>query len=187
MEAVYTGDVSGDSVLPESHFADEAGNVYCRWPLWTCTGVEMPPRARDRAPDRMQERLGPLDDETRRLRWHIASLAHCDNGIPVTIDELLQAIGAGRLPVEPFHNGCFYCMTSRTTQPGQDEAMQAIEAVLRGYLAGEAEMEALRQHSQAAGFIRRAYAWLGPVSWLSAVQRLLLERMLLPFAFLDQS
>jgi len=42
--------------------------------------------------------LGPLDDETCALRAHIASLVPCDSGFPVTVDEILNAIGTGRLP-----------------------------------------------------------------------------------------
>ena len=72
---------------------------------------------------------------------------------------------------------------ARGTQPGQVESMRAIEAVLDGYLAGEPEAAAAAQHPHAAGFIRRAYDWLGPVAGLSELQTLLLRRALLPFDF----
>ena len=50
----------------------------------------------------MQAELGFLDENIRKVRRHIASLVCCDSGVPVTIDEVLNAIGTGSLPVQPF-------------------------------------------------------------------------------------
>jgi hypothetical protein len=132
----------------------------------------------------MQSALGPLDDATREIRAHIASMVGCDNGVPVTIDELLNAIGVGELPLPPLHNGCWLCRPdARTTQPLQTESMRVMEAVFRGYLAGESKTTFLELYPFAQGFIERAYDWLGPVDALTEVQQLMLERMLLPFRY----
>jgi hypothetical protein len=132
----------------------------------------------------MQAALGPLEDAPRAVRAHIASLVGCDNGVPVTLDELLNAIGRGQLPSRPFHNGCWLCRPdARTTQPLQTESMDVIEGVLQGYLAGESKASFLEAYPFATHFIERTYAWLGPVDELTEVQRLMLERMLLPFRF----
>jgi hypothetical protein len=153
------------------------------WSLWTWTGAEIEAGPEIEFLNGMQERLGVMDDETRRLRAHIASLAHCDNGFPVTVDELLEAIGRGGLPKEPFHNGCFWSFGWRSTQPGQVESMRVIDTVLRRYVAGGDELEVVDEFPFAAGFITRAFEWLGPAAGLTAVQRLLLARMMLPFEY----
>ena len=57
----------------------------------------------------MQEKLGPLDDKIRQIHAHIGSLVPCDGGFPVTVDELLNAIGRGELSDPSFHNGCWNC------------------------------------------------------------------------------
>ncbi len=131
----------------------------------------------------MQAELGALDDATREIRAQIGSLVGCDNGVPVTIDEILMAIGAGQLPSPAFHAGCWMSRSTRTTQPGQAESMRTIESVLRGYLEGQPAETFLARYPYAQGFIERAYAWLGPVVELGEVRRLMLERMLLPFEF----
>jgi hypothetical protein len=107
----------------------------------------------------------------------------CDNGFPVTVDEILNAIGTGRLPQPAFHPGCWLSRGERSTQPEQTESMRAIDAVLRAYLAGQAQETSIAQHPHATGFIQRTHAWLGPASELGQVQRLMIERMLLPFEF----
>ena len=107
----------------------------------------------------------------------------CDSGFPVTVDEILNAIGTGWLPQPAFHPGCWLSRGTRTTQPGQPESMQVIEAVLRAYLAGESLDALVAQHPYAGGFAARTTAWLGPVAQLTEVQRLMVKRMLLPFAF----
>jgi len=184
-EAIYTGKTSAEPIEEadgaEGEFTDPSGNVCFKWDLWALSGVKA-----DWGPDiehlnSMQERLGPLDDETRKLRQHISSLVHCDSGVPVTIDELLQEIARGRPAEELFHNGCWMCPGDRSTQPGQAESMAVIETVLRGHLEGRSEDEALEAHPHAANLVRRTYEWLGSPGSLSEVQQLMLERMLLPF------
>jgi hypothetical protein len=159
-----------------------------RWSLWTWIGLPLAiePGSEAELIDRMEHDLWPLDGDARRIRDQIASLAHCDNGVPVTIDELLQAIGRGRLPETCFHNGCFYSLGQRTTQPHQERSMRIIEDVLRNYLAGDDAAELRERYPQAAPLVDRFHAWLGPINALTEVQRLLLARVLLPFDFLSK-
>lgn len=188
-EAIYTGEHDAAALdtsdLYLTYVTDEDGHVFQQYSLWGFAN----PTEDDwddeiRAINAMQAALGPLDDAARQIRAHIASLVGCDNGVPVTIDELLNAIGTGELPSLPFHNGCWLCRCdARTTQPLQTESMRVIEAVLRGYVKGESEATFRERYPFAEGFIERAYRWLGPVAELSEVQRLMLERMLLPFRF----
>lgn len=184
-EAVYTGRTSAEPIEEtdgaEGEFTDPSGNVCFKWDLWAFSGVKADWGADIEHLSSMQEQLGPLDDETRKLRQHISSLVHCDSGVPVTIDELLQEIADGRTGERPFHNGCWMSPGDRSTQPGQAESMDVIENVLRGHLEGRPEDEALTAHPHAAGFVRRTCEWLGQPGSLSEVQRLMLERMLLPF------
>jgi len=191
-EALYVGEKPPD--VPEGADqvvaleTDDDGNVLRRWSVWTWTflGQEADWDADILHINRMQEALGPLDDETRRIRAHIGSLVPCDAGFPVTVEELLAAIGAGRLPRRRFHNGCFCALMSppyRGTQPGHVEAVRAIEEILTTYLAGAAADELLARFPDAEGFIRRAYRWLGPAPELTRTQRLMIKRMLLPFEF----
>jgi hypothetical protein len=190
-EAVFTGEVSPHPVKehgwPVSIYTDEQGRVIQKWGVWTWEpGGDQAPGEEIQALNRLQAALGPLDDETRRLRAHIGSLVQCEAGLPVTIDELLVAIGRGRLGEQTFYNGCWCCSMwweSSGTQPGQAQAMQDIEACLTAYLAGVSLEELVRRCPKAQGFIRRTFAWLGPEQQLSPLKRLLLKRMLLPFEF----
>ncbi len=191
-EAVYTGKKSPVPIQeenwPVSRFTDEDGSLIERWSVWTWTPLHGESAWSDeiRLLNRMQADLGPLDDETRRIRAQIGSLVLCESGIPVTIDELLSAIGRGRLPDPAFHNGCWPCNLAwswRGTQPGQAEAMQAITGSLNGYLAGESQEELARRFPQARMFLRRAFEWLGAVDNLSEVQKLMVSRLLLLFDF----
>ena len=121
---------------------------------------------------------------TRRIRAQIGSLVLCDSGVPVTIDELLSAIGTGRLPEPSFHNGCWPGppgQKTRGTQPGQTDSMKVIRDVLVAYLGGETEGALAERFPHAVGFIRRTFDWLGPVADLTDVQQLMMKRMLLPF------
>jgi hypothetical protein len=61
--------------------------------------------------------------------------------------------------------------------------MCLIEKTLRAYLEDDAAEPLIAQYPYARGFVERAYTWLGPVGELTEVQRLMIERMLLPFAF----
>jgi hypothetical protein len=187
-EAVYTGQTdmaAKDTAEADlTYSADTDGNVIMRYSLWGfCFTKEEDWTDEIRHINGMQAQLGPLDDETRAIRAHIASLVPCDSGFPVTVDEILNAIGTSRLPQPAFHPGCWLSRGTRTTQPGQPASMRVIETVLRAYLAGQAPDTLIAQYPYARGFVERAYTWLGPVSQLTDVQRLMIERMLLPFAF----
>ncbi len=187
-EATYTGgtdlNVADGSGPCFSYFSDAYGNVARRYSLWGfAKATEDTWDDEIRVINAMQAALGPLDDDTREIRAQIGSLVGCDNGVPVTIDEVLTAIGTGKFLTPAFHAGCWMGRGSRTTQPGQTESMRAIEAVIHGYLAGQAQEVLLEQHPHARGFVERAYTWLGPVGELKEVQRLMLQRMLLPFEY----
>ena len=187
-EGVYTGEKSSapidETEIITSRATDEDGNVICRWPVftWTFPGKEKDWDDEIQYLNEMQVSLGPLDDDTRQIRAHIGSLVPCDSGLPVTVDELLSAIGRGNLNEPSFHNGC-WCpgmwWEQRTTQPLQADSMRTIHAVLTGYLADTSATDVLAEFPHAAGFTRRVFDWLGPVSELTEVQQLMLERMLL--------
>jgi hypothetical protein len=163
---------------------DDAGNVMVQWPVfsWTFPDQEEDWDEEIRHINEMQASLGPLDDDTRQIRAHIGSLVPCDSGLPVTVDELLNAIGRGTLSEPSFRNGC-WCpgmwWQQRTTQPLHMDTMRTVHAVLTGYLAGRLGADAVGNSPQTAGFVRRTYDWLGPLSRLTEVQRLMLERSLL--------
>ena len=61
--------------------------------------------------------------------------------------------------------------------------MAAIEQALLGYLEGRTVEELIERFPDSEGFIGRAYGWLPPIGELSRTQRLMIERMLLPFEF----
>lgn len=187
-EKTYIGQTDLSAVdTSDAHLvysADTDGNVMMQCSLWGFAYTTEDTWTDEiRAINRMQVQLGLLDDAARAIRAHVASLVCCDSGVPVTIDEILNAIGVGRLPEPAFHPGCWLSRGTRGTQPQQVESMRAIETVLRGYLGGEVAETFTARYPYAEGFIRRAYDWLGPVNALTDVQRLLLERMLLPFEF----
>jgi len=110
----------------------------------------------------------------------------CDNGFPVTVDELLNAIGRGKLDGPSFRNGC-WCSgmwwEQKTTQPSHIESMRTIHDVLTGYLEGKDKKDFIREFPHAEGFINRTYEWLGPVTGLAEVQKLMMNRMLLTIDF----
>jgi hypothetical protein len=173
---------TSDAIL--SYSADADGNVIMRYSLWGFSYTKEEDWTDEiRLINAMQAQLGPLDDEARAIRAHIASLVPCDNGFPVTVDEILNAIGTGRLPQPAFHPGCWLSRGTRGTQPGQPESMRLIEDVLRAYLEGQGPESLIAQFPYARGFIERAYGWLGPVAELTQIQRLMVERILLPFEF----
>ena len=197
-EAVYTGETSAaplqDEGWPISRFTDSQGNIYERWSVWTWVALrgegtspgEVTCPEERAAIDRLQAALGPLDDETRRIRAQIGSLVHCDPGIPVTIDALLSAIGRGQLGEPSYHSGCWLSSMwweSQGTQPGAVESFQVIESCLNAYLQGEPEEALAARYPQAAGFLQRIFEWLGPRAALADLKKLMLERMLLPFDY----
>ena len=187
-EATYTGqadlasiDLTNDML---TYGEDADGHVYMRYSLWGfCYTREKDWTDEIRLINQIQTQLGPIDKDPRAIRAHIASLVPCDSGFPVTVDEVVNAIGTGRLPQPAFHPGCWLSRGTRTTQPRQTESMRVIETVLRAYLEGRPAESLVSQYPYARGFVQRAYAWLGPVDHISQVQRLMIERMLLPFAF----
>lgn len=187
-ERVYTGDwnlPTEENADPDLAFcADKEGFVTMQYSLWGFAHTT-PDKWNDeiRALNQMQDILGPLSEGTRRIRAHIASLVPCDNGVPVTIDEILNTIGTGTLPQPAFHPGCWLSSGTRTTQPDQVQSMRDIEAVLRAYLDGQSPDALTSRFPHARGFIERSFAWLGPREDFTPIQQLLVKRMLLPFAF----
>ncbi len=190
-EGRYTGGTDIAACKPNelwTHLADADGNVYVKYSAWGFAHAT-PDKWNDeiRYINSLQAKLGLLDDKTRRIRQHIASLQCCDNGVPVTIDETLNAIGTGALPANLFHAGCWMGIEQqRTTQPGDTAAMKLVEEVLRGLLAGKPVQEFIAAYPYAHGFIERAYQWLGDPVKLTQVQKLLMERLLLMFDFLTK-
>ena len=185
-EGVYTGEKSD---TPD-YSTDDKGNVIARWSTWPFVdyGLDLAQWGDESQHiNRIQEALDTLSDEMRRIRIHIGGLVLCDSGVPVSVDELLRAIGSGVLPKEPFRVGCLPGGEGRTTQPRHSDSMRIIESVLRGYLAGKPGEHFIREFPHAAGFVSRTYDWLGPSQDLTQLQKLMLERMLLPFELFSRS
>jgi len=195
-EAIYTGrkaSSEGEKVeIITNVIADEAGNEIRKWPVvsWTFPGEEKSWDEEIKYINGMQSKLGELDDSTRRIRAHIASLVPCDSGFPVTVDELLNAIGRGKLDEPSFRNGC-WCSgmwwKQKTTQLAHIESMRTIHTILTGYLAGKTREDFIEEFPHVAGFINRTYEWLGPAAELTEVQKLMMERMLLTVDFFTKS
>ncbi|MHA1987291.1 MAG: hypothetical protein ACW98D_11670 [Promethearchaeota archaeon] len=192
-EAIYEGDNSStrlenDPEKPVFRTVDDLNNPVLKWSTWTFTfpGQEKYWNKEIKYINEMQKKLGPLNNKTRRIRAHIGSLVPCDSGFPITIDELLNAIGQGELAEPSFHNGC-WCSGMwwdlKGTQSYHLKSMRIIYEVLKGYTAGIHKDKFLEEFSLAQGFINRTYEWLGSYTELSKLKRLLLERMLLPFEF----
>ena len=180
-EAVYTGEKSD----PASDTTDDHGNMFERWELSSWGSEE-----EVRLIKSMQSELGSLDDDTRRIRAHISSFTGCDSGVPVTIDEILDAIGCGALREPAFRNGCYYpgmCVGTKSSQPRQIECMRTIHEVATSRLAGHPQEGLVKKYPYAGGFIRRTYEWLPPSGELSDIQKLLVERMFLPFEFFTKA
>ena len=194
-EAIYTGRKSsseGEKVeIITTVTADQAGNQIRKWSVvsWTFPGQEKDWDEEIKYINNMQSKLGDLDDGTRRIRAHIASLVPCDSGFPVTVDELLNAIGRGKLDEPSFRNGC-WCSgmwwEQKTSQPSHMESMRTINTILKGYLAGRLKEDFIREFPHAEGFINRMYEWLGPVDKLTDVQKLMFDRMFLTIDFFAQ-
>ena len=195
-EAIYTGrkaSSEGEKVeIITTVIADETGNEIRKWPVvsWTFPGEEKNWDEEIKYINDMQSKLGALDDSTRRIRAHIASLVPCDSGFPITVDELLDAIGKGKLDEPSFRNGC-WCSGmwwwQKTTQPLHMKSMKTINTILKGYLTGEPKEDFVEQFPGAARFISRTYAWLGPAMKLTEVQKLMMERMLLTIEYFSKT
>ncbi|MFW5984773.1 MAG: hypothetical protein ACOCQ1_00710 [Halanaerobiaceae bacterium] len=186
-EGIYTGETDLSKYESDEHLTykqDEKGNVYRTYSLWGFAHAsEENWNEEIKYINKMEEKLGKIDKKTRKIRQQIASLVCCDSGIPVTIDEILNAIGNGFLPEPSFHPGCWMSIGKRTTQPYHREVMSIIEEVLKGFLRGEKKDNFIKKFPQAKGFITRTYSWLGTKEEFSKLQELMLERMLLPFDF----
>ena len=175
-EAVFTGEKSSSPVekteINTTLTTDEAGHVLRKWSVftWTFPGQEKDWDDEITHLNEMQAKLGPLDDNTRQIRAHIASLVPCDSGLPVTVDELLNAIGRGRLDEPSFRNGC-WCpgmwWELKTSQPHHIESMNTIHTILTGYLEGKPRTDFIKGFPHAEGFINHMYEWLGPASKLA--------------------
>jgi len=191
-EAAYTGEKrepgSEQVETITTLSADEWGNEIRRWPVipWTWPGGEGDWDQEILRLNRMQAGLGPLDGDTRRIRAHIASLVPCDSGFPVTVDELLNAIGRGKLDEPSFHNGC-WCpgmwWQEKSTQPHQARCMEEIRVILIAYLAGRSREEVACEFPHAKEFIGNAWKWLGPREKFRVYQKLMLQRMMLVMEF----
>ncbi len=195
-EAVYTGETSSTPVQ-ETEFittlnSDKNGNLFCQWSTvpWTLPGKEAEWNEEAKLLNEIQARLGPLNNDIRQIRSHITSLTPCDSGVPVMVDELLIAIGRGKLDLPSFCNGC-WCSgmwwQQKSSQPRHRESFRTIHAVLVAYLADKTRQATLKVFPQAADFVNRSYDWLGPVSGLTNVQRKMLERMLLTIDFFTKT
>ncbi len=186
-EARYTGEKADNpeklDSLSAGYSADQDGNVYMTYPLWTWTGLELEWDDKIILINRIQENLGHLSDTAREIRALISSLAHCDAGFPVTVDQALDAIGNGVMPLRLFHNGCFMSTGQTTTQPGHIESLRTIHDILTGYMDGRTAEDAVAEYPFAKAFISRTYDWLGPVEFLGELQLLFLGRILLPLEF----
>lgn len=194
-EAAYTGEKikveSTSQDLADDLFADKEGRVARKWCTYAAWFSGEPQDWDDdvRTLNALQKHLGWLDDETRRIRAHIGTVETCDVGLPVAVDEILGAIGHGRFVGPPFRAGC-RCgdepWTLRGTQSRQVECMGVICDTIGRYRSGEPANAVARAYPYAEGFVRRTYEWLGPSADLTALQQLLLDRMLLPFEFFSQ-
>lgn len=184
-EAIYVDEKPLDA--PDATILeDDSGNYFRKWSLWN---LQANPEQWDKEIkhlNKLQVELGALTPNIRRIRAHIASFTPCDSGLPVTVDELLGAIGRGELIKPSFHNGCWnsdICGEAKSSQPGQVEIMRTFDAVLKGYLAGDSRERFVEEYPYAESLVRRIYQWLGPVTKLTQLKKLLIERMLLPFVF----
>ncbi len=107
-EAMYTGEKSSSPVekteIITTLTTDKAGNIIRKWSVfpWTWPGQEKDWDDNIKYINKMQLKLGHLDENFRQIRAHIASLVPCDSGFPVTVDELLNAIGRGKLAEPSF-------------------------------------------------------------------------------------
>lgn len=187
-EAIYTGEKITDSADNPNVLSDEDGNLFHKWSTftWTFSGLERDWDSEVKYLNNMQLELGLLSDDIRQIRAHIASLVPCDSGFPVTVDELLYAIGREKLDTPSFHNGC-WCpgmwWAQRTTQPSQMESMGIIYDVLLDYISGISRDDLISKYLYAKGFIKRIYSWLGSIKELDDVKKLMLKRILLTIEF----
>jgi hypothetical protein len=163
--------------------ADDSGKKMKKWSVWPITKGPEDWDDKIRYINKMQGELGVLNEEVRRLRIQIGSFLACDSGFPTTVDELLKAIGEGKSTKPTFHNGCWMATGERTTQPHHIESMCVIYEVLTSYLEGKGKEGLIEKYPFAQNFIIHTFQWLGPFDKFTKLQKLLMERMLLPFDF----
>lgn len=182
----YEGVYTGERISPPNESTDKNGNVIDKWCVWTWNGEESKWGPEIKYINKIQVALEPLDDSIRAIRSHMASFVSCERRFPVTVDELLNAIGIGKLPKTVFHNGCWWPnMLDRPPRPAP-QGMSWEETVYRlmsGYLAGEVQRSMVEALPHAEDFVSRVYGWLGDRKKLTGIQELMIERLLLPMEF----
>ena len=186
LETEYTGGTDLSSVNSDQYFtysADDEGFVVVKYSMWGFAYAGEKNWTNEiKHINLMQSKLGFLDENIRRIRQHMSGLVCCDSGFPVTVDEILNIIGTGKLPEPAFRNGCWGGGT-QSTQPFHIESMKIIEDVLQGFLKGKLKEEFITKYPHTKGFISRTYKWLQSSGDFSELQRLLMKRMLLPFEY----
>ncbi|MHA1932755.1 MAG: hypothetical protein ACW96X_09465, partial [Promethearchaeota archaeon] len=141
--------------------SDTSGNLYVKYSFWTLTYKPDQWTNEIKIINEIQESLGELDDTTRYIRIAIGSLVLCDQGIPTTIDQLLDFIGSNYYDEKRlFHLGCWMFSGKRSTQHDWQRSMTYIEKVLVNFLKGMSIADQIKQlDSFMEGFISRFYSW----------------------------
>ena len=166
--------------------SDKSGNLYMKYSFWTLSYKPDQWTNEIKVLNKIQESLGELDDTTRYIRSAIGSLVLCDQGIPTTIDQLLDFIGSKYYDEKRlFHLGCWMTSGKRSTQPDWQRSMAYIEKVLVNFLKGMSITDQIKQlDSFMEGFIGRFYSWFPSRGNLDELQELLLNRILVSFPYL---
>ncbi len=166
--------------------SDKSGNLYVKYSFWTLSYKPDQWTNEIKIFNEIQESLGELDDTTRYIRSAIGSLVICDQGIPTTIDQLLDFIGSNYYDEKRlFHLGCWRSSGKRSTQPDLQRSMAHIEKVLVNFLSGMSINDQINQlDGFMEGFIRRFYSWFPSRENLDELQGLLLNRILVSFPYL---
>jgi len=166
--------------------SDKSGNLYIKYSFWTLSYKPDQWTNEIKIFNEIQESLGELDDTTRYIRSAIGSLVICDQGIPTTIDQLLDFIGSNYYDEKRlFHLGCWMSSGKRSTQPDWQRSMAHIEKVLVNFLRGMSINDQINQlDGFMEGFIQRFYSWFPSRGNLEELQELLLNRILESFPYL---
>jgi hypothetical protein len=182
-EAVYI-DKKPEDTGGAMFIKDESGRLMRKWSLWNSQDNPEEWGPAVNYLNKVQKELGRIPDDIRKIRAHIASFTSCDSGLPVTVDEILAAIGSGRLIEPAFKNGCWnpgLFSRLKSSQPDQVKCLRIIYQILNGYLKDVPAKEFQDKLPFARDFIAHVYEWLGPVSGLTKLKKLLFKRMLMPF------
>ncbi|MHA1987475.1 MAG: hypothetical protein ACW98D_12630 [Promethearchaeota archaeon] len=192
-EAIYQGTkdrsalddwmINDDDLFIES---DKSGNLYLKHSFWTLSYKPDQWTDEIKIINGIQESLGELDNTTRYIRNAIGSLVLCDQGIPTTIDQLLDFIGSNYYDEKRlFHLGCWMPSGKRSTNPDWQRSMTYIEEILVNFLKGMSITDQIKQlEGFMEGFIRRFYSWFPSRVNLDELQVLLLNRILVSFPYL---